>query len=155
MRKSTSKEELASTCFRQMTSFLQHHRQRFLTVAAEHGLTPAHLGALLSLEPGHPQPMRALAALWRCDASNVTWLVDRLEDKGLVARAPLPNDRRVKTVVLTEQGEKVRSTVDVELAQPPAPMLALSTADLTKLSQLLERMAAGTGSPAAENDGAS
>jgi DNA-binding MarR family transcriptional regulator len=38
------------------------------------------------------------------DNSNLTRLVDRLEARGLVRRAPDPRDRRVTLVQLTEQG---------------------------------------------------
>jgi DNA-binding MarR family transcriptional regulator len=84
--------------------------------------------------------MRALAEKWRCDASNVTWLVDRLEERGLVAREQLPSDRRVKTVVLTNSGAALRGLVDDELAAPPDPMLALTVAELNDLSRVLLRL---------------
>jgi DNA-binding MarR family transcriptional regulator len=139
---SVSKTELASVCFRRMTGFLQQHRHRFLTVAADNGLTPAHLGALLSLEPQVGQPMRALAELWNCDASNVTWLVDRLEERHLVTREPLAADRRIKTVVLTPAGIELRAKVMEEVAEAPAPLLELSHSDLTALADILDRLGA-------------
>lgn len=39
---------------------------------------------------GRPLPMRALAELLGCDASNVTGIVDRLEARGLVRREAAP-----------------------------------------------------------------
>jgi DNA-binding MarR family transcriptional regulator len=48
--------------------------------------------------------MRALAREWRCDASTATWIVDRLEGKGLAERRAHATDRRVKLVVLTPRG---------------------------------------------------
>ena len=42
--------------------------------------------------------MRHLASLLKCDPSNVTFLVDRLEERGLVERQTDPADRRVKLV---------------------------------------------------------
>lgn len=145
MGKSPNKVELAADCFRLLTGFLQRHRHRFLTVAADHGLTPAHLGALLSLEPGEGQPMRALAELWHCDASNVTWLVDRLEERGLVARQQLPTDRRVKSVALTAKGANLRSAIDEELTSPPEPMLALTLVELAQLTELLRKLTSEAG----------
>jgi len=44
------------------------------------------MNALLYLEPGQPCSMRTLADAWKCDASNVTWLVDRLEEHGLAGQ---------------------------------------------------------------------
>ena len=49
--------------------------------------------------------MGELAEHLYCDASNVTGIVDRLEGRGLVERKPDPNDRRVKRLVLTPQGQ--------------------------------------------------
>ena len=60
--------------------------------------------ALLSLDADEPQSMSSLAGAWKCDASNVTWLVDRLEEHGLAERRPHATDRRVRTVALTPQG---------------------------------------------------
>ena len=44
--------------------------------------------ALRQLDPDEPKPMSELAAALRCDNSNVTGIVDRLEDRGLVERRP-------------------------------------------------------------------
>ncbi len=52
--------------------------------------------------------MNELAALLGCDNSNVTGLIDRLEGRGLVARQPSSEDRRVKHVVLTPAGRRTR-----------------------------------------------
>lgn len=51
--------------------------------------------------------MRRLADQMNCEASNLTGLVDRLESRGLVVRQAYPEDRRVKCVALTEEGERL------------------------------------------------
>ena len=43
--------------------------------------------------------------------SNVTGLVDRLEQKGLVTRKELPNDRRAYRVVLTKSGTSLLAEI--------------------------------------------
>ena len=60
----------------------------FDEAAAEHALTgaQARLLSLLSLEP---LPMRKLAQKLKCEPSNVTGIVDRLESRGLVGGRPL------------------------------------------------------------------
>jgi len=83
-------------------------RGRLPQVAAEFDLSPMQAHVLRLLEPGRPVPMRSLARSLRCDASNVTGIIDRLEDRGLVLRAALKTDRRVKMLVVTDQGMKVR-----------------------------------------------
>jgi hypothetical protein len=52
-------------------------RRAFEAAAASFDLTPARARALLTLE--QPAPMRSLADLLHCDASNVTGIADRLE----------------------------------------------------------------------------
>ncbi|MHA6804758.1 MarR family winged helix-turn-helix transcriptional regulator [Salinifilum ghardaiensis] len=51
---------------------------------------------------------RRLAALMGLDPSQVVALVDELEGRGLVTRAPDPVDRRNKLIVATEEGHRVR-----------------------------------------------
>ncbi|MER7187606.1 MarR family transcriptional regulator, partial [Streptomyces hyaluromycini] len=70
--------------------------------AGEHTLTgaQARLLSLLSLEP---LPMRKLAQKLKCEPSNVTGIVDRLEARGLVERRPDPTDRRVKLAAATDE----------------------------------------------------
>ncbi len=66
--------------------------------------------ALWQLDPRQgPLSRHTLAALLMCDPSNVTFLADRLEERGLVERASDPHDRRVKTLQLTPAGVEMRS----------------------------------------------
>ncbi|NES13943.1 MULTISPECIES: MarR family winged helix-turn-helix transcriptional regulator [Micromonospora] len=77
----------------------------------ELGLTPAAARALHELDPDRPLPARDLAARLGCDRSNVTALVDKLEQAGLVERRGDPADRRQKTLVVTDAGRRVRERV--------------------------------------------
>jgi DNA-binding MarR family transcriptional regulator len=116
-------------------------RRRFPEVAAEFGLNPGAVNALLYLEPGVAKPMGALADAWKCDASNVTWLVDRLEEHGLAERVPHATDRRVRTVVLTRKGQRLRSQIEARLFDPPDEFRQLSAADLQTLCRILGKVA--------------
>jgi len=71
-------------------------RRFFVTTASSFGLNPGSLKALLDLDIDNPSSMRSLAEAWHCDASNVTWLVDQLETRGLVRRQVSTLDRRVR-----------------------------------------------------------
>ena len=51
--------------------------------------------------------MRKLAQKLKCEPSNVTGIVDRLEARGLVERRPDPADRRVKVAAATDEGRRV------------------------------------------------
>src|SRR4051794_1466469 len=87
-------------------------RARLLAIAQEFGLSPPQAIALRQLEPGRPMTMGEVAHALQCDNSNVTGIADRLEAAGLAERRPHGRDRRVKTLVLTEKGERIRAAYD-------------------------------------------
>lgn len=109
------------------------------------GLTPGHMKALMTLEPGEALPMGACAQEMGCDASTATWLIDRLEERGLVERHPSPTDRRVKGVVLTDAGFAAKASLQEQYFQPPDAMLELSTEELEALFDLLSKLAEPAG----------
>jgi len=84
--------------------------------------------------------MRVLADEWRCDPSNATFIVDRLEELGLASRQPLLHDRRVKLVVLTRKGEKTRTDLLREFHQPPAEFDRLDRVDLEALEGIVAKL---------------
>jgi DNA-binding MarR family transcriptional regulator len=111
----------------------------FLKLAREHDLRPATFGALRALE--QPRTMGELAQLLHCDNSNVTGIVDSLEDRALAVRFPSEVDRRIKVVELSGQGEKLLRRLSRELAKPPAWVKALSAEDQEALRDILRRAA--------------
>jgi DNA-binding MarR family transcriptional regulator len=118
-------------------------RNALMLVSQELGVTPGHIKALLELQPDQPRPMGTLAESLHCDASNATWLVDRLEERDLVQRGSVPTDRRVKTVVLTPLGVKTRAAVIERLHEPPAELLDLDREDLEALRAALAKLPQG------------
>jgi DNA-binding MarR family transcriptional regulator len=120
-------------------------RGAMLAVAAELQLSPPQLFALQALRDDEPAPMNGLADVLRCDASNVTGLIDRLEARGLVERRPAPHDRRVRHLVLTDAGRRLRAAVAERLSRPPAGLSALSDAETRRLRDLLAKVAAAPG----------
>lgn len=108
---------------------------------AELGLTIALADALWQLDPALGRvSRRELAERLHCDPSNVTFLVDRLERRRLVAGAPDETDRRVKALALTPAGIEVRNRLIATLAE--AEMFAgLAPTEQRELANLLERCA--------------
>jgi DNA-binding MarR family transcriptional regulator len=104
---------------------MQANKPRFMALAQELGLAPMQLHALRLIEPGVEVPMSSLAGKLFCDNSNVTGIVDRLEARGLIERRPAEHDRRVKLLVLTEAGERVRGVATRQMTQPPPEIAAL------------------------------
>ena len=113
-------------------------------IAAELGLSPPQLFTLQALKGGEPVPMSDLAGVLRCDASNVTGLVDRLAARGLVERRPAAHDRRIRHLFLTDEGRQLRAAVGERLGRPPAGFDALSEAEARQLRDLLAKVADGS-----------
>ncbi|WP_256096341.1 MarR family winged helix-turn-helix transcriptional regulator [Streptomyces sp. LUP30] len=107
--------------------------------AADHSLTgaQARLLSLLSLEP---LPMRKLAQKLKCEPSNVTGIVDRLESRGLVERRPDPADRRVKLAAATEEGRRIARGLRESLRFAREPLAGLAEEERLVLRGLLGRM---------------
>lgn len=118
---------------------------RWLAIARKLGLTPAGLGALRLLN--EPRTMGEIATFLHCDPSNVTGIVDNLEEKGLAERRPSPQDRRVKLIELTAAGRRTRGRLIREMEKPPEWMEALSDADQRALRDLLQRAVEATSGP--------
>ena len=108
---------------------------------SEIGLTPGHLKVLMLLSSGEAMPMGSLAQGLACDASTMTWLVDRLEERGLVERGGLPADRRVKTVVLTALGVKTKADLERRRYEPPTELSSVDCRSLEALRDALTKLA--------------
>jgi DNA-binding MarR family transcriptional regulator len=140
-----SKIDLATQAWRPLARFFfdtVRHRQRVLS---QEGLTPNDVRALMVLDPEQGRTMRELAEAWSCDASNATFIVDRLEERALAERRTIPTDRRVKLVVLTSNGAEVRGRVLERFFEPPPELLALNRADLEALREAASRLPVGEG----------
>jgi DNA-binding MarR family transcriptional regulator len=109
-------------------------------LAAELELSPAQCHVLHLIEPDRPVAMGQLAETLACDASNVTGLVDRLESRGLVRRRPSEDDRRVKVLVLTASGSRLRALLLDRMTAPPATLRRLSLREQRALVRILERL---------------
>ncbi|RKT03018.1 DNA-binding MarR family transcriptional regulator [Streptomyces sp. 3211.6] len=110
----------------------------FAAAAARYGLTSTQAKVLAQLDG--PVPMRGLASLLACDASNVTGIVDRLEARGLVRREPEPRDRRVKNVVATDEGRETMRRVREEMQATHGALDTLDETEGATLYALLERL---------------
>ncbi|MFD8727286.1 MarR family winged helix-turn-helix transcriptional regulator [Streptomyces sp. NPDC059611] len=115
------------------------YHEEYDRAAAEHSLTgaQARVLGLLALEP---TPMRKIAVKLKCEPSNVTGIVDRLETRGLVERRPDPVDRRVKVAAATETGVRTARQLGDSLNFAREPLAGLSEAERTALRDLLRRM---------------
>lgn len=107
------------------------------TVSRAAGLTTQQCQLLCELQ--HDSRSHGeLADRLRCDKTNVTGLVDRLERRRLVERRPGAPDRRVSQVVLTQTGRDLvtqfRSATATVVAEVFADWSPAAKADLNRLS---------------------
>jgi DNA-binding MarR family transcriptional regulator len=137
---SSRKADLAGRVWRLMFDFLIRTSPRRTESLGRRGLTPNDSRALASLDPEAGRTMRSLADEWKCDASNATWIVDRLERFGLAERRTVPHDRRVKQVVLTPRGVQTKRELMEEFDAPPPELLELDRTSLEHLRRALEKL---------------
>src|SRR3954454_9854559 len=129
----------ASEAWALMFELMHLSKRRFMAIASEFELSPPQVMALRQLDPDEPKPMSELALALRCDNSNVTGIVDRLEDRGLVERRPGEHDRRVKMLLTPERGARVRAARPARLDEPPEPLASLSLEDQRALRDIMRR----------------
>lgn len=122
-----------------VASAMRHYQD---VEVAELGLTPAAARALHELDPDRPLPARDLAEQLRCDRSNVTALVDKLEQAGLVERRVDPADRRQKTLVVTAAGRRMRDRVH-QVMSDSRLLGGLTTDELAALRELVWKVSDG------------
>src|SRR5262245_13172622 len=103
-------------------------------------LSPVQCHVLHLIEPGRPLPMRSLADTLRCDASNVTGLVDRLESRGLIRREASATDRRVKVLQLTPAGARLRAQLLRRMTGRSVPLSRLTLQQQRALVAILEAL---------------
>src|SRR5689334_18092447 len=105
-----------------------------------HDLTAQQYNALRLLRAEHPGPMPTLvlASKLVSHAPDITRLVDRLEERGLVARQRVPENRRVVQLRITEEGLALLKQLDQPVRDCNQKQLShLSAAELQSLVRLL------------------
>ncbi|HEX9096397.1 MAG TPA: MarR family transcriptional regulator [Candidatus Dormibacteraeota bacterium] len=91
-------------------------------------------------ELAQPQSQRELARRLHYDPSNINALADSLEARGLIERRADASDRRFRLLALTPEGERVRTTLEALLAQPPDFLDRLTPVEQKQLLHLLAKV---------------
>src|SRR6266542_3029199 len=140
MTPKSSKKTVAADVWRLMLETAMAQFGQASGILQQYGLTPGHLKLLMQIDEVEARPMGTLAQGLQCDASTMTWLVDRLEERGFVERRMLPSDRRVKAVGLTALGVETKAKLLEHLYRPPAELLALDRDSLQSLKDALTKI---------------
>ncbi len=134
-----ARRSAASEAWVLIAELFASQRSRTMCVCSDFDLAPGQLHALKWLDPDSPKPMRDLATALACDNSNVTGIIDRLEDRGLVERRPSPQDRRVKMLVVTPKGQALRAQIKERMEAAPEQLLRLDPSEQQMLRDLLRK----------------
>ena len=106
------------------------------------GLTCVQAEALLALDTIQPATLRQLAGHLVAESGHPSRLVSRLVERGLIERAPSPDDGRAVLLSLTEQGQDLARRAD----EARTPLIELVRehhgADLDQAVRLLRSLRA-------------
>ena len=105
------------------------------------GITHTQLGVLEALLHLGPLTQRVLIDKVLTSPGNMTDLIDKLEQRGLVARCRVAADRRNVEVGLTEAGTRfIAALFPAHAADIAAAMEGLTDAEIATLDGLLRRL---------------
>ena len=105
------------------------------------GLTPPQFYVLATIGYAGGLPFGEIGQKLMVTVSNLTGIVDRLEEKKLVVRKRDDNDRRVVHVVLTERGAKLyKSTIPMFEKSLAQIFVVLPKPEQKQLSSLLRKL---------------
>ena len=117
---------------------------RRLRQEAAADLSPTQSAALATIDGHGPLTPSELAARERVQRPTMTRLLGRLEEGGLVARTPDPQDGRSSLVAITPAGrellDRARRRKDAYLAQQLRTLDAEDRATLDRAAVILERL---------------
>jgi len=105
------------------------------------GLNPTEFAVLELLYHKGDQPMQQIGGKILLASGSITYVVDKLEQKGLLRRIACPNDRRVTFAQITEQGKTFIEEIFPEHAnQIDTLMSSLSDSEKTQAIDLLKKL---------------
>lgn len=119
---------------------LQSHK-KLETDLEKAGLTPPQFYVLATIGYAGGLPFGEIGAKMMVTVSNLTGIVDRLEEKKLVVRKRDDHDRRVVHVVLTDKGTKLyKSTIPIFEKSIAQIFARIESPQQKELSTLLRRL---------------
>lgn len=95
---------------------VMHTARRLRAAAAEEGLTPAQSGVLATLVRRGPMRAGDLAAAEAVNPTMLSRILGRLEEAGLIERAPDPDDARSTLARPTSAGKRLIGRLRVRRA---------------------------------------
>ena len=123
-----------------------HVAGKFREQLAPLGLEPRHFGMLTRLAANEGRSQQAIGELMGLNPTRMVFLVDELEQRGLVERRRNPADRRSYALYLTEPGRaKLREAQQASADHADLVGASLTRPERRQLTALLRRLAAEQG----------
>ena len=105
------------------------------------GVTPVQYSILVAVWEFPSTDATRVADLLLFEKTTINDIVKRLEDKGFLERRPNPNDKRVRSIYITDSGRRVVEAVEPVRDRIAGRLLApLSQRERTTLLQLLRKL---------------
>jgi len=116
--------------------------QHFVETTGAAEITPGQFGVLTVIDGNPGLSQTQLGNALGIDRSTVVVVIDRLEARGLVIRAPQPNDRRSHALRLSETGAQLLRQLEAQVRAHERHIgRELSPAEQRLLIDLLDRVA--------------
>lgn len=108
---------------------------------AAYEITPGQFGVLTLIAENDGLKQSELGAALGIDRSTMVTVIDRLESRGLVVRAPSPSDRRSYALRLSSDGRRLMQELTPRVREHEAAIAAsLSASEKRQLISLLQRI---------------
>lgn len=116
--------------------------QRFHDAVAPHDITPGQYGVLTIVGENEGLSQSDLGNALGIDRSTMVAVIDRLEARGLVVRAPSPNDRRSYALRLSAKGQALMKELIPRIHKRDQEIIAeLGDGEAERLVDCLRRIA--------------
>jgi DNA-binding MarR family transcriptional regulator len=109
----TDRSDLANQIIAEFGTFFRELRCMGSDRMRRGGVSSAHFHLLAMLDRHGEMAMSRVAEALDVSLSNASGLIDRLEERGLVERIRVPDDRRIVLVKLTATGRKTLGEAEV------------------------------------------
>ncbi len=113
----------------------------FLQETEAHGLTPVQFAALSKVGQTPGLDQRTLAGSIGLDTSTIAGVVDRLQARGLMQRSASAQDRRVRLLTLSDEGQALLSAIEPDMRRAQQRILEpLPAAERAQFMRMLRQL---------------
>jgi DNA-binding MarR family transcriptional regulator len=138
-------DKLDQDIFDALSEFVVQLLRHGENLAGQFGVPVFCIKALHRLDA--PVTMKELGRRMHCDPSFVTMIADTLEQRGLARREPNAADRRIKNLVLTEDGLALKARIERALLDQMPWASALDLPERKAMLAMFRKMNAAIAQP--------